>query len=475
VRPADLFGRDDDWDELVRSSSGRAHLTVLTGRRRTGKTYLARRLAAQAGGLLVSCADEERQPALQHFADDLGRHHGVTLGAPPDWAAAIDQATQGPLAVPLLVIDELPYLLGHSPEIESVLQHAVDRARDTDGSRIVLCGSSMSVMGSLLDGGRPLNRRADVELMLQPFDYRTAARFWDIDDPHLAFRMHAILGGSPGYRALADDRPDHFDDLAPWIITSVMNPSRALYHEDTYLLSEDTRLVDKAIYGTILRTIASGEHKPSRIGGRIGRPQTSLSHSLGVLVRAGFVVNDSGILSEQDPQYRITDEIIRFLRACVEPWRPVIEDGRRAEAWASAEKTWWSQILGPHVERLARVWVGRFASPDLLGGVPGIIGRAEVADRSARTSREIDVVALQQGQRPGPEAKVLCIGEAKLTADVDAVHHLDEVAALLARLGHGRPEKLLVFAEDATDELRAEVRRRRDLELVDLDRLYEMS
>jgi hypothetical protein len=65
--------------------------------------------------------------------------------------------------------------------------------------------------------------------------------------------------------------------------------------EDTYLLSEDTRLVDKAIYGTILRTIASGEHKPARIGGRIGRPQTSLSHSLGVLVRAGFVANDGGM------------------------------------------------------------------------------------------------------------------------------------------------------------------------------------
>jgi uncharacterized protein len=473
MKPQDLFDRDEEWEALDRHViEGRARFGVVTGRRRVGKTFLLRRLAEQHRGLFVSCLIEEREPALRRFAEALGRHHGVPLGPPVDWAAAFAQATSGPLAVPLLIIDELPYLLAHSPEIESVLQHVVDESRDRAGTRIIVSGSSLAVMGGLLGEGRPLRGRAELSLNLQPFDYRTAAAYWGIDDPSLAFRVHAVLGGSPGYRPLAVDPPATVRGFDRWLKQSILNPAAALYREDSYLLSEDRRLAERSGYSSILRAVAGGERRPSRIAGRVGKAQTSLSHAFAVLVEAGFLRSENGLLSGRDPLYYLADPVITFLNSCVDPWRPLIEDGRRDDAWRSASPTWHAQVLGPHLELLARQWASRFAPVEMLDGPAGLVGRAEIADAAGRVAREIDVAVLSPGEKPGTSAQVRVIGEVKLTADVDAIAHLDRCSDLLEQRGNGRPTRLLVVFEHATAALLRAAARRADVELVSLDRLY---
>ena len=67
-------------------------------------------------------------------------------------------------------------------------------------ARLLLCGSAMSVMGGLLSGRAPLRGRAGLELIVHPFSYRDAARFWEISDPRLAVLMHSEVGGTPAYR-----------------------------------------------------------------------------------------------------------------------------------------------------------------------------------------------------------------------------------------------------------------------------------
>jgi uncharacterized protein len=475
VKPDDVFARDVEWSELDRHvTDGRARLGVVTGRRRVGKTFLLRRLVRKHGGMMVSCLQEERRPALQRFADALGEVHGVRLGPPDDWVAALTQATKGPLAVPLLVIDEFPYLSDHSPEIESALQHVVDASRESGGTRIILAGSSLSVMGGLLDGPRPLRGRADLQLRLRPFDYRTAAAFWGVDDPSLAFRLHAVVGGSPGYRSLATRGPDTLVEFDDWVESTLFNTASALNREDEYLLAEDRRIGDKAIYGSVLRAVAQGEHRPSRIGGRLGRPQTSLSHVLSVLIESDFLRNETGLLSSRDPLYRVSDEIVQFHRSCVEPWRPMIEDQRPADAWRSAQPAWHASVLGPHLERIVRTWAARFGEPTTLGGPPGLVGRAEVPDPVAKVAREVDLVVLAPSSRPGPNAQVQCLGEVKLQADLGALAQLDRCRDLVEQRGHGRAARLVLVAETFTDDLRAAAKTRRDLTLVSLANLYDL-
>ena len=171
-------------------------------------------------------------------------------------AALVALARQrSPGRPPLVVVfDEFPFQLRHSPELPSVLQHFVDfwaERRDAPDLRIVLCGSSLVVMSELLSGQQPLRGRASLVLRLEPFDFREAREYWAIEDLDLAFRLDALLGGVAGHRALLlGGRPGRppvsTADLGAWLSEGVLNPAHALSGEADYLLREDPRVVERS-------------------------------------------------------------------------------------------------------------------------------------------------------------------------------------------------------------------------------------
>ena len=87
--------------------------------------------------------------------------------------------------------------------LPSILQNALaPRRPEREGSRsrVLLCGSAMTFMGTLLAGNAPLRGRAGLELVVPTLDYQLAAQFWNVTDPALAIKVHAIVGGTPAYR-----------------------------------------------------------------------------------------------------------------------------------------------------------------------------------------------------------------------------------------------------------------------------------
>jgi hypothetical protein len=55
----------------------------------------------------------------------------------------------------------------------------------------------MTFMGTLLAGNAPLRGGAGLELVVPTLDYQLAAQFWNVTDPVLAIKVHAIVGGTP--------------------------------------------------------------------------------------------------------------------------------------------------------------------------------------------------------------------------------------------------------------------------------------
>ena len=208
-RPGDLFDRVDEWADLDGFAAGTRpglDIGIVSGRRRQGKSYLLRRLAATHGGIYSLALEEERRPALDRF----GRGVTVALGLPAelrfeDWTRAIRLALglDGGGRGRLVVLDEFPYLLRGSPELASALQAVYDDARAdpaASSARLVLCGSAFAIMSELLSGARPLRGRARLDLVVRPFDFRLSREFWGVEDLDVAFRLHAIMDGTPGYR-----------------------------------------------------------------------------------------------------------------------------------------------------------------------------------------------------------------------------------------------------------------------------------
>jgi hypothetical protein len=375
------------------------------------------------------------------------------------------------------VLDEFPYLLAQSPELPSVIQAAYDDARLGGGPlfRLLLCGSAISIMHGLLSGQQALRGRAVLDVVLRPFDFRQSAEHWGIADPETAFLVHAVVGGTPGYRVLLDGTaPARTSHLGAWLADTLLSPSHAMFREADYLLTEDPAISDRALYHSVLSAIAQGSSTRSSIGAELGKADTALRHPLLVLERAGFIRRDQDLWRDRRPLLRLEDPLLRFHYAVVRQDLAAFEARETAAAWARARPRFSSRILGPHFEQLARVWTERFASARTLGGRPSVVGWTQVNDASARTRLDVDVVALGEGSAAG--RVVLAIGEAKGGDAMLTPAHLGKLERGRELLG-GRADtsrsKLLLFARAGFGrELRALVRSRSDVELIDLGRLY---
>lgn len=488
MRPPDLFDRESEWSDLERfvtSPTPGTRVGVLYGRRRLGKSFLLRRLAREFDGSYHMAIEQEPVPARQRFADEVAAGLGLAPGQLQfrDWTEALHATIGLQDRRRLLIIDELPYLLAHpqGAELPSVLQALVDESRDVSDApphRIIVCGSALAVMSELLSGGKPLRGRAELDLLLRPFGYRATAEFYGISDPQVAFHLYSILGGVPGYRdLLAEASPQTDGDLEHLLLDTVCNPSHALFGEAAYLLREDPRVTDRALYYSVLAAIAGDATNPARIGAFLGRDARSLAHPMDVLTTAGFVVKDDDLLLQRRPTFRVADPIVRFQELVIAPRSAAFEDRRTEAAWQDALPTIRSQIFGPAFEALAREWTRHSASSETTGGSIGEVGTTVVNDAVGRAQHQVDVVALAAGQRrQSPHASVRVLGEAKDSdrqRRIDDLERLDGIRGLLAKRGvDATSAKLLLFGRSGFDrELSTAAEARDDVELVDLERI----
>jgi hypothetical protein len=481
-RPLDLFDREREWadlDHFATEATAGPRLGVVYGRRRQGKSYLLRHLAEQTKGLYHQALEEERGPALAGIggliAADAGIRGALAYGT---WQEAFIELVRRADQTRPIILDEFPYLLAKSPELPSVIQSVFDDARSgrAPGFRLLLCGSALSVMSELLSGQKALRGRASLELSVRPFDYRQAAAFWQIEDPKLAFLVNAVVGGTPGYRALLDGpAPATIDQFADWLFAGVLNPSHAMFREADYLLTEDPAISDRALYQSVLAAIADGHTTRSAVGSLLGRDDSALRHPLLVLERAGFIRRDEDLWRAKRPLLRLDDPFLRFYFAVVRRNVPQFETRRTEEAWVESQPAFASQVLGPHFEQLARAWTDRFASTETLGGRASHVGFTQVNDAVTRSRVELDVVAVS-GNLNADRPHILAVGEAKggsAVRTVDDLHKLERGRAILGEKADTAHARLLLFSRSGFEpDLREAARRRSDLELVDLDRIY---
>jgi hypothetical protein len=445
TKPADVFARTHEWEELTRFCIDPApglRIGVVRGRRRHGKSFLLEHLCRAVDGVYTLALQQSRAMALDRFADSLAQSLGFRLGRFTDWVEALDAAAdlltgrRGQDTPPLLVLDEFPYLVAHSPELPSALQALYDQRGPSSGKpplRIVLCGSAISTMSTLLAGDQALRGRAVLDMRVGPFGFRDAGEYWGAADAETAFLVDAVLGGAPGYRDVVGAAPEPgAEGFYAWLERSVLNPSHILFTEPEYLLAEDPRISDRATYHAIWEAVASGAATPTQIGGLVGMDAKSLAYHLNIMKAAAFVRYDQDVLLQRKPVITVADPVVRFHDLIV---RPNLVDFERREgrtAWQRSRETFSSKVLGPHFEDLARQWTLRYGEERGLDDI-GQVGTTTVACREHR-GHEIDVVALSRGSRARDKsARVTVLGEAKATnksrtsADVRRLEHVRDL------------------------------------------------
>src|SRR6202046_1797610 len=380
-KPSHVFDRDVEWQGLVSfATDARAGATlgVVSGRRRQGKSYLLQALAEALGGIYFPAPQLTEAVSLRLFTDELIRFTGSPVPPLRDWIDAIQFLFRLPVdrAVPV-VIDEFPFLVSASPSLPSIIQRELGPGGSGRDSRVRLlrCGSAMSVMGGLLSGSAPLRGRAGFELIVHPFGYRDAARFWDITDPKLAVLVHSVVGGTPAYRRelLREDTPADLADFDPWVIRTVLNPQTPLFREARYLLAEETEIRDPSLYQSVLAAVAGGNATTGGIASYVGRKSNEISHPLRVLEDTRLLIKQPDLFRSGRATYRIAEPLVTFYQSIMSRDWARLELGDGPLVWLGSQGRFLSQVVGPHFEALCRDYAIR-ANPEVFGGPAGGLG-----------------------------------------------------------------------------------------------------
>lgn len=493
-KPHDIFDRDREWRALgafVADPSPGTTLGVVSGRRRQGKTMLLQALVEATGGFFHEAAVGSPAEQRRRLAVALSRHLALPADLDlPDWETAIAAlirvhamtSQRDPNRSVTVVLDEMPYLVAADPAVPSLLQAALAPRGPAANiaARLLVCGSAVGMMGQLLGGQAPLRGRAGLELIVAPFDYRTMAQFWGLDDPRLAVLTHAVVGGTPAYRRefVRSDAPRGLTGFSAWVTDVVLDPSRPLLHEGRYLLAEDPDLAavrDRGLYVSTLAAVAAGHRTHARIGGFLGRRSDDLTHVLQVLEDASLLTRREDLLRRRRPTYAIADPFLRFHLSVIRPAQAMLAAGHADRVWQDSAQTFAAQVLGPMFEEICRHWLRDHASTVTLGGVPAEVGSAVVNDPASRHTYEVDLLVLGPRLRDRRRA-VLLIGEAKWDTPLGLTHvrRLERIRALLSqREDLDASNARLLLASGAPFDPDLGDLTRPDLELVGPERLYE--
>jgi hypothetical protein len=389
-----FINRASEMERLRRvSRSAGGGLVVVHGRRRIGKTRLLLEWSREAGGLYSVADQSTAEIQRRYFAEALAsRLSGFADVEYRDWAGLLSRLARDAAASGWrgpIILDELPYLVGSSSELPSVLQRWLDHEVKEARLTVALAGSSQRMMhGLVLAAEAPLYGRAAALLDIQPLEPTHLEEAFGDQPAHRLVELYTAWGGVPRYWELAREAGDTVLDQVDHLVLDPLGP---LHREPDRLLLEELPPAVEA--RPLLDAIGGGAHRLSEIATRIGRPATSMARPLDRLVAMGLVRREIpfGEFEKQSRRslYKMEDPFFRLWFRIVAPHRAALASGSQATR---------RKLLGSHWPHLAaKAWeeLCRRRMPYLQDG--GAVGRYGPWGPAARwwrgTETEWDVVS----------------------------------------------------------------------------------
>ncbi len=457
-------------NSLLKPTPSPAQLVLLYGRRRVGKTVLARRWAEQSGWPTFYWAAERETAPLQRrklFARILGvsTSQAPTFESWADlWTAFAAQIADRPH---ILILDEVPHAAEADPAFLSALQHAWDQHFRHSKLILLLSGSHVHTMETFLARGSPLFGRFTGQWHLQPLAFSALRQFLPRWPAEQRVAVYAIVGGVPAY--LERLRPDAA--LTDNLREVILSPGSIFVAEPDLLLFDEVR--EPRVYQAVLQAIGGGAHTLDEIANAALIGKTHLSAYLTRLQELRFVerrlpvtVPPGKRAASRMGRYHLADPFLRFYFRFIAPQRdeigyhvdralPAIQDQLRAFVGSTA------------FEALCREWVSRAGQ---AGRLP-----FEAQHVGAHWSRkvQVDVVAVNWRE------KGILLGECKWGTEAVAreiVSDLleDKAPPLLKSLpeeGHGWSVHYAVFARAGFTPAARALAHKHQVTLVDLRQL----
>ena len=317
----EFIGRQEELAELRRiraKSQKESRFTVISGRRRVGKTELVEKALNDGKNpylyfLLTRRAEKDLCQLLQEEADKVLSR--PLLGTAERFAQLFESVMQYSVDTPMtLVIDEFQEFDWINPAIFSDIQGIWDRLHKKAHLNLVVCGSVDRMMNRIFfDNTEPLYGRNTGKIELLPLTTSLLKDIFHRQNPQGANRdllaLWAMTGGVARYvEIFVDD-----DALSrPAMLKTVFGLSSSYVDEGRVALGEEFGK-DCGVYFSILSAIASGRTSYAEIrnviGADVGGQLTKLE-SVYSFIRKVQPFRERS--ATRNFLYQIDDEFFRF-------------------------------------------------------------------------------------------------------------------------------------------------------------------
>jgi len=329
-----FFDRKDEiaaLHKIQRNAAEHAQFTVITGRRRIGKTSLVLK-AYEGTSLLYFFVGRKAENLLcKEFRNEVETKLNIKLGGTPaNFAELFDYLMNLSKTLSFtLFIDEFQNFVRVNPAVFSDMQRIWDLTHNDSRVNLIVCGSVYSMMTKIFrDEKEPLYNRQNRFMTIHAFKPSVLKEILREYNPNYSnedlLALYSFTGGVAKYVQLLVE--DHALTLEK-MIESIVSPDSVFINEGRSILVEEFGK-DYDTYFSILSAIASGKTRRSEIESIIGREIG------GYLTR---LEDDYGIIKKEVPfaaknltknaVYTISDNFLTFWFRFIFKYDHIIEIG----------------------------------------------------------------------------------------------------------------------------------------------------
>ena len=315
-----FIGRNRELEALKRTrlaaKNAASRMTVVTGRRRVGKTTLIRESLQKEKALYLFVQVTSEAQLCAHFTEEAKRTLGMEL---PSGIIEFMELFKALMQYSrehhfTLVIDEFQNFLSINPTIYGWMQDTWDRLKDSTHLNLILCGSSCSGMQRIFSNTRaPLFGRATTKLELRAFSpSQLKEAFAEVSPSYKnedLLALYTITGGVPFYVA---DLLDNGAHTLKRMLERVLNPGLIYTAEARELVRQEIG-EGSYRYQAVLSAMAMGATKFAEIERHSGLD--NIAPYLDRLETSGLIKRERPILARpaaKVSRWIINDPFLRF-------------------------------------------------------------------------------------------------------------------------------------------------------------------
>lgn len=329
-----FYNRTNELAELQRiqdlSFSDHSRLTVVTGRRRIGKTSLIMKSVEGLPTVYLFVGRKSEATLCVEFIPVIAQSLGVFVPGEIRTFRSLFQYLMELASSKSfnLVIDEFQEFYNINESVYSDMQNIWDTYRKKSRVNLIVSGSVYSLMEKIFRSSKqPLFGRADNIIKLSAFDLSTLKEIMHDYCPEYTpddlLALYTFTGGVPKYVELfCDNRALSVEEM----ISFMVRENSSFTEEGKNLLVEEFGK-NYAIYFSILSAISGGINTQPEIEAALG--DKSIGGQIKRLIEDyNIIVRQRPILAKEGSQtvrYEIQDNFIRFWFNYFDRYRSLIE------------------------------------------------------------------------------------------------------------------------------------------------------